>query len=242
VVVTFASDDTLVLKDVLLSDITPVQFRFGAEAIAASAIPAQPAAPEPPLAPAIEQHGTETADIIAGTTAADAIHAGAGADVLDGGRGNDLLFGEDGTDVLIGGAGADTLTGGEGKDDFRDTAAGLNGDTIADFAVGDRIVITDASLAGFTFSLSGNTLSFTGGSLTLANLAAGRSSRASVQAAESSLSSDRTTHVATSTAIAGATSCGAIPAASSPTGSPIRPAASPPMALTPTPKSRSNGT
>ena len=173
VVVTFASDDTLVLKDVLLSDITPVQFRFGAEAIAASAIPAQPAAPEPPLAPAIEQHGTETADIIAGTTAADAIHAGAGADVLDGGRGNDLLFGEDGTDVLIGGAGADTLTGGEGKDDFRDTAAGLNGDTIADFAVGDRIVITDASLAGFTFSLSGNTLSFTGGSLTLANLPAG---------------------------------------------------------------------
>jgi Ca2+-binding RTX toxin-like protein len=173
VVVTFAGDDKLVLKNILLSDVTAAQFHFGAQAIAGNAIPATPAPAEPPVATAIEQHGTDAADIIAGTTAADAIHAGAGADVLDGGRGNDLLFGEDGNDMLTGGAGADVLTGGAGNDDFRDTAAGLNGDTIADFAVGDRILITDASLAGFTFSLSGNTLSFTGGSLTLANLPAG---------------------------------------------------------------------
>src|SRR5690242_18574219 len=33
-----------------------------------------------------------------------------------------------------------------------------------------RIVIADANLAGFTFSLSGNELIFTGGSLTLSNL------------------------------------------------------------------------
>ena len=58
------------------------------------------------------------------------------------------------------------MVGGAGNDMFRDTA-GLNGDTITDFAAGDRIVITDANLAGFTFNLTGNTLTYTGGSLTL---------------------------------------------------------------------------
>ena len=76
--------------------------------------------------------------------------------VLSGGAGLDKLFGNGGDDTLTGGAGSDTLTGGAGADIFRDTTAGLNGDTIVDFSVGDRIVFTDATVGGFSFSLSGN--------------------------------------------------------------------------------------
>jgi Ca2+-binding RTX toxin-like protein len=93
--------------------------------------------------------------------------------VLSGGGGSDTLTGGAGNDTLTGGTGADTLTGGSGSDTFRDTKAGLNGETIADLGAGDKIVLTDATLAGFTFSVSGHTLSFTGGSLILTTLPAG---------------------------------------------------------------------
>jgi serralysin len=86
-----------------------------------------------------------------------------------GGSGADTIIGNAADNVLTGGAGADSLTGGAGDDTFKDTAAGLSGDTITDFGLGDRIVISDAALSGFTFSLSGNTLTFTGGSLALTN-------------------------------------------------------------------------
>ncbi len=86
---------------------------------------------------------------------------------LDGGAGTDVLTGGEGQDTLIGGAGIDTLTGGSGSDIFRDTLAGLSGDTITDFTTGDLIVFTNASLAGFVYSLSGSALTYSGGSLTL---------------------------------------------------------------------------
>ena len=72
-----------------------------------------------------------------------------------------------GVDTLEGNGGSDILTGGADNDTFRGSAAGLDGDTITDFAAGDGIVISDASLDGFSFSLSGNTLTYSGGSLTL---------------------------------------------------------------------------
>jgi hypothetical protein len=86
-----------------------------------------------------------------------------------GGGGADTIIGNSADNVLTGNAGADTLTGGPGNDTFQDTAAGHNGDTVNDFGAGDRIVITDASLAGFTFSLAGHTLTYSGGSLTLSS-------------------------------------------------------------------------
>ena len=99
---------------------------------------------------------------------------GNGADNrLTGGGGADLLYGGLGSDTLFGGSGGDTLTGGGGGDVFRGTAADLSGDTIVDFAVGDRIVIGDASMAGFTYSVSGSTLTYTGGSLTFGGALAG---------------------------------------------------------------------
>jgi Ca2+-binding RTX toxin-like protein len=85
----------------------------------------------------------------------------------------DQFDGYAGDDTITGGLGADTLTGGGGNDTFKDSVAGLSGDTITDFGTGDRIVVTDASLAGFSASLSGSTLTFTGGSLTLSNSPAG---------------------------------------------------------------------
>jgi len=85
--------------------------------------------------------------------------------------GNDLgnaITGNSVANILTGLGGKDTLTGGAGADTFRDTAAGLNGDTIADFAAGDKIIITDAGFADFSYSVVGNTLNYSGGSLTLA--------------------------------------------------------------------------
>jgi len=93
-----------------------------------------------------------------------------GDDTLDGGIGNDQIQGREGADVISGGAGADILSGGADNDTFKDNAVDLNGDSITDFSRGDRIVISDANLANFTFLLSGNQLTFTGGSLTLSNL------------------------------------------------------------------------
>ena len=116
--------------------------------------------------------GDDYVDARAGTVGG-AIYGNAGNDTLLAGAGANRLFGGYGNDTLSGGAGIDTLTGGAGADIFRDTAAGLNGDTITDFGYGDRITISNATLAGFTYSLSGSTLTFTGGSLTLSSLPVG---------------------------------------------------------------------
>jgi hypothetical protein len=90
-----------------------------------------------------------------------------------GGNGSDTIIGNSANNVIKGNLGADTLTGGGGSDEFLDTKAGHNGDTITDFAAGDTIVFSDATLSGFSFSLSGHTLTFTGGSLSLTNVPTG---------------------------------------------------------------------
>ena len=79
-----------------------------------------------------------------------------------GGSGNDIIIGNSAANVITGGSGIDTLTGGAGNDTFQDTLAGLNGDTITDFSQGDKIVISNASLSGFTFNVSGTTLTING--------------------------------------------------------------------------------
>jgi Ca2+-binding RTX toxin-like protein len=90
-----------------------------------------------------------------------------------GGNYVDYITGNSADNVLTGNLGEDTLTGGAGNDTFKDTAGGHNADTITDFGVEDRIVITDATVASFSFSLNGNILNYTGGSLTLGNVPPG---------------------------------------------------------------------
>ena len=111
-----------------------------------------------------------------GSQYGDRLTAGAGITIIHGGGGNDtliatadgdILMGEAGDDTLISGAGDDQLSGGGGNDTFRDTTGGLSGDTITDFSAGDRIILTNANLGSFSFSLSGSTLTYAGGSLTL---------------------------------------------------------------------------
>jgi serralysin len=118
---------------------------------------------------------TGNVSIAVGTTIENAL-GGGGYDVLrgnsannmlTGGAGNDQLYGNGGNDVLVGGGGSDALTGGAGGDAFEGSASSLSGDTIFDFAADDLIIIADAQLATFSFSLSGSTLTYSGGSLTL---------------------------------------------------------------------------
>ncbi len=76
-----------------------------------------------------------------------------------------------GNDLLDGGSGADFMAGGSGLDSFRGTIADFSGDTITDFVRGDRLQITDANLASFSFSHSGDSLSFGGSTITLSGSA-----------------------------------------------------------------------
>jgi serralysin len=101
---------------------------------------------------------------VVGTNFADHLYAYQAGDSLVGGGGDDILEGN---------AGPTKFTGGAGNDTFSDTASGLNGDTITDLSAGDKIVITDASLASFSYSIVGNTLNYTGGSLTLSSVPSG---------------------------------------------------------------------
>ncbi|MEP7005168.1 MAG: FG-GAP-like repeat-containing protein [Sphingomonas bacterium] len=116
---------------------------------------------------AINLTGNGSSNRIVGNAGSNVLVGNGGDDQLEGNAGSDTLNGGVGTDTVSGGAGIDLLTGGAGNDLFLDTKSGLNGDTIADLAVGDRIVISDAALSGFSFALSGSTLTYSGGSLTL---------------------------------------------------------------------------
>jgi Ca2+-binding RTX toxin-like protein len=95
-------------------------------------------------------------------------------DVLTGDNGQNRIDGGAGNDTLAGAGGADVLTGGSGADVFRGAAEELSGDTITDFGTSDTILITNRTLAGFTYSYNAGVLTYSGGSLTLANQPAGK--------------------------------------------------------------------
>jgi hypothetical protein len=107
-------------------------------------------------------YGTAGTDFLDGGPDDDTFYGLGGNDQLRGFGGNDLLDGGAGNDILIGGDGTDTLTGGTGADIFQDTAAGLNGDTITDFLIGDRIQITDVALANAQLSVTDTGISYNG--------------------------------------------------------------------------------
>lgn len=80
------------------------------------------------------------------------------ANWLDGGDGYDMLYGGAGNDTLTGGLGGDILTGDAGADIFDGNYAQLSGDYITDFAIGDRIHISDGSFLSVAFTNLGGWL------------------------------------------------------------------------------------
>lgn len=136
--ITFAAGETLLLRGVSASAITPAMIRFGAAAIATNAIPAAPATPAAPTAPtgqnigSIDPNitflpiiGTPAADVLTGGIGPDDIRGLAGADVLDGGTGNDLLTGGLGNDRYIADSALDIVfeNAGEGTDTVESSAS-----------------------------------------------------------------------------------------------------------------------
>jgi hypothetical protein len=118
---------------------------------------------------------TNNSDIfIDSNNSGDTINGLGGNDQITGGDGNDTIDGGSGSDILTGRLGNDILTGGSEPDFFRDTAAGLNGDRITDFSIGDHIQITDLTLATANLQLTPTGLSFAGGTLTIDGLGPGR--------------------------------------------------------------------
>ena len=83
-----------------------------------------------------------------------------GDDVLTLSSGSDVMNGYAGDDLIIGGFGVDALWGGAGNDTFWGTVAEHNGDSINDFSMGDRIVLTDASIASFSFYVMQSSLGY----------------------------------------------------------------------------------
>ena len=93
-----------------------------------------------------------------GTLASDSFIGSAGDDKIIGLAGDDILNGGIGNDIIDGGVGLDTLTGGLGNDIFRGGPGGLNGDTITDFSVDDKIQIVGlTNPANVTFAFDSGT-------------------------------------------------------------------------------------
>ena len=101
---------------------------------------------------------------IVGNTQANTINGGSGADKIYGGIGNDKLYGNAGADTLWGEAGNDTLWGGDGKDVFVYSAGS---DVIYDFATGDKISLSGASVTSASLKSSDMTFKTSAGNFTV---------------------------------------------------------------------------
>lgn len=91
--------------------------------------------------------GTEANDRISGNDVDNILLGYGGFDRLSGGQGNDTIDGGDGGDWIWGDEGDDHLWGGAGADRFylerHEGAVDLGHDVIADFGLGDQIVVDD---------------------------------------------------------------------------------------------------
>ncbi len=108
---------------------------------------------------AIDGFGNDLANTITGNAAANLLSGAAGADTLSGGTGDD---------TLNGGAGIDRLTGATGADRFVFQRGEAAGDTIVDFAIGDRIELQGYGAGSTLTPVAGSTTNWliTDGALT----------------------------------------------------------------------------
>lgn len=82
-------------------------------------------------------------------------------------KGPVIVSGGSGEDRITTGSFADLVLGGAGNDEFRGRAADFNGDNIGDLDNGDKIIITDAQVGNFVFSLIDHKLTFSGATVFL---------------------------------------------------------------------------
>lgn len=97
-------------------------------------------------------------DFISGNNDNDRLIGGDGNNTIRGGKEDDVLIGGNGDDLLAGDRGQDILTGGGGNDTFilagglSASATLIGADVIVDFAIGDKIGLTDGiGFANLTF-------------------------------------------------------------------------------------------
>ncbi|MGN7884186.1 beta strand repeat-containing protein, partial [Ensifer sp. 22460] len=80
-----------------------------------------------------------------GSVSADVLIGSSQADLIQGNFGNDTLVGGDGDDLLAGQYDVDVLTGGAGVDQFNGSVSDWNGDRIADYEYGEKIMVAFGS-------------------------------------------------------------------------------------------------
>jgi VCBS repeat-containing protein len=99
-------------------------------------------------------HGDNGNDVIYGGSGADMLNGNNHVDHLYGGSGNDTVNGDNQADHIYGGFGADLLTGGSSNDTFYFLDQRDTGDTITDFASGDKIDLTALGVTGIAGELT----------------------------------------------------------------------------------------
>lgn len=92
-------------------------------------------------------YGNRAEDTLWGNLGDDTLYGGQGGDRLIGGAGGDHLWGNLGSDTLSGGQGDDILVGGGGADRLVFTDAG-GADRIADFVLGEDLLVVSANING----------------------------------------------------------------------------------------------
>jgi len=99
--------------------------------------------------------GNSGANFIFGAAGDDRLDGSGGADNLTGGLGSDTVIGGAGNDTVNGGAGVDLLSGSAGRDVFVLQRGEAAGDTIQDFAKGDKIHLLGFSAGSTVTRLAG---------------------------------------------------------------------------------------
>ncbi|MBY3259866.1 hypothetical protein HFO09_09020 [Rhizobium laguerreae] len=88
--------------------------------------------------------GNALDNLLVGNAVDNLIYGGAGRDFISGGLGNDFLAGQGGEDALAGGAGKDTFSG---------TLGNLDGDRIAGYELGEKILIAAGPTSIFSYRI-----------------------------------------------------------------------------------------
>jgi len=141
VLITFSPGDTLLVRDVVVADLTGGAVRFGAADIPLQLIPEAPAAAVAPANPGPYVGDPNSSFLpIVGTGAGESLTGGLGPDDIRGQGGNDSLTGGAGNDLLDGGAGTDVAIYAGVRADYTVSATGPGTLRVVSVDGDDRLV------------------------------------------------------------------------------------------------------